>query len=63
MCIYMYMHTRVFFFKYFSGGQTNISRNRGGRRLQPKYIKLAKAQGRQDHFQGGGGGGGGVEGL
>ena len=56
----MYMYS-VFFKKTFSGGQTNILRNRGGRRLQLKYIKLkwAKAQGGggggQDHFQGGGG--------
>ena len=57
-CIYTYsVHTHtcpsVFFF--IQGGQTNIFRNRGGRRLQLKCIKLklAKAQVGQDHFQGG----------
>ena len=47
----MYMYS-VFFKKTFSGGQTNILRNRGGRRLQLKYIKLKWAK-----AQGGGGGG------
>ena len=49
----------VFFRKTFQSGQTNIFREiEGGRRLQLKYItlKLAKAQGGQDHFRGGGGG-------
>ena len=40
------------FFLEKSFGGTNISRNRGRRMLQLKY-KLAKAQGGQDHFQGG----------
>ena len=55
---YIYMYS-VFFRNVFQGGQTNIFRNRGGRRLQLKCIKLklAKAQGGQDHFRGGGGGG------
>ena len=35
------------------GGQTNILRNRGGRTLQLKYVKLKLAKAR-----GGGGGGG-----
>ena len=30
----------IFFLKYFSGGQTNILRNRGGRRLQLQWLKL-----------------------
>ena len=34
----------VFFLNIFSGGQTNILRNRGGHRLQHK-LKLAKAWG------------------
>ena len=46
MYMYMYMYS-VFFRNFFQGGQTNIFRNRGGRRLQLKCIKLklAKSQG------------------
>ena len=33
MCVYMYMYIS----SVFRGGQTNILRNRGGRRLQLKY--------------------------
>ena len=44
----------AFFRNSFQGDKPNISRNRGGHRLQLKCIKL-KLRG-QDHFQGGGGG-------
>ena len=41
------IHISVLFRNIFQGGQTNISRNIGGRRLQLKCIKLklTKAQG------------------
>ena len=60
-CIHVHVHQCFFRNIFRGGGQTNISRNRGGHRLQLKSIKLklTKAQGGQDHFQGGGGGGGG----
>ena len=48
------MGTRQVFLEIFSGGQSNILRNRGWHRLQLKCIKLKVAK-----PQGGGGGGGG----
>ena len=49
MCVARYIHCIHVHVYYFSGGggQTNISRNRGGRRLQLKCIKfkLAKIRG------------------
>ena len=48
--------SQCFFLEKNFGGGAN--QNREGHRLELKYIKfkLAKAQGEQDHFQGGGGG-------
>ena len=53
LCVHV--HVSVFFRKTFQREQTNISRNRGGCRLQLKNngLKLRGGGGGQDHFQGG----------